>query len=649
MLAQRLAYIGRNLKARIRLLDDAEVGDDLLRHLVGSLFFTPASMVAAQFMAFAVALAAWMMTREWIFLLYAALLAGVGFARIALVLRYAKSGLETLTRTELLARDREVLISSVLNAGFLGMMNYSLAVHPREPEVAPLAMGVAVGFTIARVLRSSGRLRHLVAEVLAVIAPTAFGDSALPAPYGWIYPALLAYLCVLTFAMGVVAHARIIELYRANETNKRMARYDSMTGLFNRFAFLEALKEASSRSSRDFSDRFAVIVVDLDRFKTVNDTLGRSIGDAVIIEMGARLQKAVRDKDLVARLGGDGFGVLVRDGFDGNARAAAFAERIVEAPSRRIVLDGIPLTIGASVGVALFPDHGTNAEDLMKAAFVALDAAKHDGDGSVCVFDAAMQAKSEDARALELEIQAAIEGDQFEPWFQPIQNIETGQILGYEALARWRHPSRGIVAPSLFIPLAERNGAILAIGEKILEKACRAAATWERRLTVAVNLSPAQFRRPQQLAETVKSVLRRTKLEASRLYLEITESLLLQDTTDTREALEELARLGVRFSLDDFGAGYSSLAYIRAYPFSKVKIDKTFIDDVDTDVASRAIIAAVSVLAARLDLEVVAEGVETQMQHVALRNLGLTQAQGYLYGKPAPQIVGAALRLVASA
>ena len=649
MLVQRLAHIDQNLRGRIRLLDDADVDDDLLRHLIGSLFFTPASMIAAQFMALAVALAAWLMTREWIFLLYAALLGSVGFARMALVLRYAKSGLEGLTRTELLARDREVLIWSVLNAGLLGMTNYSLAFYPHVAEVAPLAMSVAVGFAVARVLRSSGRLRHLAAEILAVIAPTAFGESMLPAPYGWIYAALLAYLCVLTFAMGVVAHARMIELHRANATNARMARYDLMTGLFNRFAFLEAVKEASSRSSRDFSERFAVIVVDLHRFKTVNDTLGHCVGDAVIVEMGARLRTAVRSEDVLARIGGDGFGVLARGGVADGAFGAAFAERIVEALSRRLDLDGIPLAIGACAGVALFPDHGTNAEDPMKAAFVALESARQSGEGTVCVFDAAMRAKSNEIRAIELEMRAAIEGDEFEPWFQPIRNIETGQILGYEALARWRHPSRGIVAPGLFIPLAEQNGAILAIGDKILEKACQAAALWERRLTVAVNLSPAQFRRPQQLAETVKGVLQRTKLDASRLYLEITESLLLQDTTHTREAIEELARLGVRFSLDDFGAGYSSLANIRAYPFSKVKIDKTFIDDVDKDAASRAIIASVCVLAARLDLEVVAEGVETQMQHVALRNLGLTQAQGYLYGKPAPQIVGGPLRLVASA
>ncbi len=645
MLVQWLAYVGQTLRARIRLLDDADVDDDLLRRLVGALFCTPASMVAAQIMALAIALAAWMMTREWIFLVYAVLLAGVGCVRTAFVLRYAKSGLESLSRPELLARDRKVLIWSVLSAGLLGMTCYSLAVHPREAEVAPLAMSAAVGFAVARVLRSSGRLRHLVAEVLALIAPTAFGESLLPAPYGWIYAALLAYLCVLTFAMGVVAHRRIIELHRANETNKRMARYDFMTGLFNRFAFLDALKGGSSRSSPDFSKRFVVIVIDLDRFKTVNDTLGHSVGDAVLVEMGARLRAGVRREDVVARIGGDRFGVLARGGLSGGA----FAERIVETLSQRIVFDAIPLTVGACAGVALFPDHGGNAEDLMKAAFVALDTAKQGGEGTVCVFDAAMQAKSNATRAVELEIKAAIEEDQFEPWFQPIQNIETGQILGYEALARWRHPSRGVVAPGVFVPLAEQNGAILAIGEKILEKACLAAATWERRLTVAVNLSPAQFRRPQQLAETVKSVLRRTKLDPSRLYLEITESLLLQDTTHTREAIEELARLGVRFSLDDFGAGYSSLAYIRAYPFSKVKIDKSFIDDVDKDATSMAIIAAVIVLAARLDLEVVAEGVETQMQHVALRNLGLTQAQGYLYGRPAPQIVGAQLRLVASA
>jgi predicted signal transduction protein with EAL and GGDEF domain len=300
----------------------------------------------------------------------------------------------------------------------------------------------------------------------------------------------------------------------------------------------------------------------------------------------------------------------------------------------------MPLPAGASVGVALFPDHASTAEELMKKSDIAMYEAKHGGRKMACVFDAPMQAKINDARLLELEMQLAIEQEQFEPWFQPIENIVTGQVTSYEALARWLHPQRGIIQPNRFIPIAEHTGMILAIGEQILEKACRAAKNWEPHLTVAVNPSPVQFRRPQLLVDTVKRVLERAQLEPSRLYLEITETLMMEDTTQTRLAIEELALLGVRFSLDDFGAGYSSLSYIQSYPFKK-KIDKKFIDRIDSDKTSSAIVAAIGVLASRIDLEIVAEGVETQLQHATLRELGLTLAQGFLYGRPSPRVVSA--------
>jgi EAL domain-containing protein (putative c-di-GMP-specific phosphodiesterase class I) len=239
--------------------------------------------------------------------------------------------------------------------------------------------------------------------------------------------------------------------------------------------------------------------------------------------------------------------------------------------------------------------------------------------------------------------------DQFEAWFQPIQNIDNGTIVGYEALARWRHPTLGLIAPDRFIPVAEQNGAIVEIGQAILGKACRAAAQWDTRLTVAVNLSPGQFRRPQLLVEAIRDTLARTRLVPSRLFIEITESLLLEDTPRTRAAINELSELGVHFTLDDFGAGYSSLSYIQDYPFSRIKIDKKFVHQIDQDNVSSAIIASVGVLAERIHVEIVAEGVETRAQQAALRGLGVHFAQGYLYGRPSPRIAGAAAaQLVAS-
>jgi predicted signal transduction protein with EAL and GGDEF domain len=299
----------------------------------------------------------------------------------------------------------------------------------------------------------------------------------------------------------------------------------------------------------------------------------------------------------------------------------------------------MPAPVSASVGVAMYPEHGATDEELMKNADIALYEAKRAGRNRAHLFNAAMQSKVDDATVLEIELQNAVADDQFEAWFQPIENIETGEIVGYEALARWRHPVRGLIQPDRFVPFAEHSGAIVAIGERVLEKACIAAAGWPTHLTVAVNLSPGQFRQPKRLVEAIKTALLRSGLAPSRLYIEITESLMLDDTAQTRDAINELAGYGVRFSLDDFGVGYSSLSYIQCYPFSRIKIDKKFIDKIDADRTSAAIIAAVFELAARINLDIVAEGVETRAQQAALRNLGITLAQGYLYGHPAPQII----------
>jgi EAL domain-containing protein (putative c-di-GMP-specific phosphodiesterase class I) len=248
-----------------------------------------------------------------------------------------------------------------------------------------------------------------------------------------------------------------------------------------------------------------------------------------------------------------------------------------------------------------------------------------------------MQQRFNEARILEIEIETAVARDEFEPWFQPIANIETGEIVGFEALARWPHPVRGLIPPGKFIPCAEQTGAIVRIGERIMEKACAAATAWPKTHFVAVNLSPVQFRQPQKVVTMVRDVLARTGLMPERLNLEITESLMIEDTAQTRAAIDELAAMGVKVSLDDFGAGFSSLSYLRSYPFSKIKIDKIFIDNIATGRESLAIVSAIRVLAEKLEMDLVAEGVESLRQHLVLRQLGITYAQGFFYGQPLPQ------------
>jgi diguanylate cyclase (GGDEF)-like protein len=617
--------------------DDA-IDDDLLRYLVGTLYLEREPLLVSIVMGALVTGLAWAITHESVFIAYSIGNVLIGAARLHLLHRYRRDSTSADSRAATLAYDSAFSFWSTLYAIVLGLTCYSLMALPASAGAQPLALSACAGFTIAYVTRSSGRMRLLVLQVIATSVPMLTACLTSPIADGRAYASALGALVVVTLVLGTAANAKLVELYRANKDNLRMARFDMLTGLRNRFAFNDALRAALARAQERSSERFALITIDLDRFKEINDTLGHMVGDAVIVEMASRLSRMARADDTVARMGGDEFVIIARgNGLDANL-ALGIANRVVDALSQPFAIAPMP-AVSASVGVAMYPEHGATGEALMKNADIALYEAKRAGRNRAHLFNAAMQSKADDATLLEIELQTALAGDQFEAWFQPIENIENGEIVGYEALARWRHPARGLIQPDRFVPFAEQSGAIVAIGERILEKACVAAAAWPTHLTVAVNLSPGQFRQPKRLVEAIKNSLLRSGLAPSRLYIEITESLMLDDTAQTRDAINELAGYGVRFSLDDFGVGYSSLSYIQSYPFSRIKIDKKFVDKIDTDRTSAAIIAAVFELAARIDVDIVAEGVETRAQQAALRNLGVTLAQGYLYGRPAAQII----------
>jgi diguanylate cyclase (GGDEF)-like protein len=621
------------------LFNDDGIDDDLLRYLVGTLYLEREPLFASIVMGALVTGLAWAMTHQGVFIAYSIANVLIGAARIHLLHRYRRDSNSADSRAATLAYDSAFSFWSTLYAIVLGLACYSLMVLRVSVGAQPLALAACAGFTIAYVTRSSGRMRLLVLQVMATSVPMLTACLTNPVADGGGYASALGALVVVTLVLGKAANGKIVELYRGNKDNLRMARFDMLTGLRNRFAFSDALRSALGRAQERSSERFALITIDLDRFKEINDTLGHLVGDAVIVEMASRLSRIARAGDTVARMGGDEFVIIASgEGLDANL-ALGIANRVVDALSQPFAIAPMPAPVSASVGVAMYPEHGTTGEELMKNADIALYEAKHAGRNRAHLFNAAMQSRVDDATLLDVELQTALADDQFEAWFQPIENIENGEIVGYEALARWRHPVRGLIQPDRFVPFAERSGAIVAIGERILEKACVAAAGWPPHLTVAVNLSPGQFRQPKRLVEAIKHTLLRSRLAPSRLFIEITESLMLDDTAQTRDAINELAGYGVRFSLDDFGVGYSSLAYIQCYPFSRIKIDKKFIDNIDTDRTSAAIIAAVFELAARIDVDIVAEGVETRAQQAALRNLGVTLAQGYLYGRPAPQIV----------
>jgi len=425
----------------------------------------------------------------------------------------------------------------------------------------------------------------------------------------------------------------IAERKRAEAQIARLAHYDPLTELPNRVLFQKHLTEALARRSRK-GDQLAVHFIDLDRFKTVNDTLGHPLGDALLREAAERLRGCVREGDTVARLGGDEFAV-VQTGLEGMSGATRLASRIVEAMAHPFDLQGHQVVIGASVGVSAAPSDGEDADELLKKADMALYRAKADGRGAFHFFERAMDEQLQARRALELDLRRALAAGEFELFYQPLYHLDDERVTGCEALLRWRHPERGMVSPADFIPLAEEIGLIVQLGEWVLRAACAEAANWPDHVRLAVNLSPAQFR-DRGLVRTVVSALAVSGLPAQRLELEITESVLLQDSQANMTMLHDLKALGVRISMDDFGTGYSSLSYLRSFPFDKIKIDQTFVRDILDDSDAMAIIKAVLDLGSSMGIVTTAEGVETLEQLNALRGQGCAEIQGYFISRPAP-------------
>ncbi|MGY4334410.1 diguanylate cyclase (GGDEF)-like protein/PAS domain S-box-containing protein [Bradyrhizobium sp. LB7.2] len=424
----------------------------------------------------------------------------------------------------------------------------------------------------------------------------------------------------------------ITEWLEAQAKISHMARHDALTSLPNRVLFHEQLVQGLRRTRS--GDQLAVLCLDLDHFKDINDSLGHPIGDALLKEVGRRLKATVGESDTVARLGGDEFAV-VQIGRSEETAARSLAGRLVEVISAPYEIDDHQIVIGVSIGISLSPQDGSNPDELLKNADLALYRAKADGRGTYRFFETGMDARAQARRLLEMDLRAAVQRDEFEAYYQPIRDVASGRVVAFEALLRWNHPQRGLIAPLNFIPLAEETGLIIQLGEFVLRSACADAATWPDDVDVAVNLSPVQFKNPNLIA-SVTAALAASGLDARRLELEITESVLLQNSEATLTTLHELRAMGVRISLDDFGTGYSSLSYLRSFPFDKIKIDRSFVSELATREDSMAIIRAVTGLGRSLGIVTTAEGVENDAQLELLRREGCTQAQGYLFSKPRP-------------
>jgi diguanylate cyclase (GGDEF)-like protein/PAS domain S-box-containing protein len=432
----------------------------------------------------------------------------------------------------------------------------------------------------------------------------------------------------------LIAVIDITERKEAEARIAHMAHHDALTDLPNRVLFRQRMADALAQRCRTGS-LVGALCIDLDNFKLVNDTLGHPIGDRLLEDVAERIERVIRQRDTAARLGGDEFAVLVPE-LKSPQELAVLAQRLIEIVSEPYLVEGHLVTVGTTIGIAVAPTDGEDADRLLRNADLALYRAKADGKSTFRFFEPEMDAQAQARRQLEIDLRAALSAEELEVHYQPLVDLVSHDVVGFEALLRWRHATRGYIPPSEFIPLAEETGLITPLGNFVLTRACEDATEWPSHIKLAVNLSPMQFRVGNVFA-TVSEALKATGLEPQRLDLEITESVLLDRTDQVIAHLHALRALGVRISMDDFGTGYSSLSYLRAFPFDKIKIDRSFVRDLPGNRHTLAIVRAILGLASGLDMKVVAEGIETQADLTCLAAEGCREGQGFFFSEARPR------------
>jgi len=554
----------------------------------------------------------------------------------------------TLTRLKNFeTRTLELLfeIGAFSYAGMLGFVAAQTVYLNVLSSVQTLAVGNAIGYGVAMSSRNAGRPSIAIGQIFLATAPVVVAcslSSELPHHILALTMALLLpAMMTITLSIFRVMHTSIAAAETSAKLAEKMqtlARTDVVTNLANRAGLNHELVEIMM--ARDPQSKLALFWLDLDRFKEVNDTLGHPVGDRVLAEVARRLKETAHTEAIVARFGGDEF-IVARE-VASRADSERLAGRILEEINRPFRIDGERLELGCSMGIALLPDDGQDIDTLMQGADVALYHAKINGKNQVRFFDPAMNRDLVRKKEIEAELRAALQRDELSIFFQPIVDLETGRIRTFEALVRWFHPEKGELRPDEFIPVAEETGVIITLGNWITAQAAKAAAQWPEDVTIAVNLSPVQIRAPGA-ALGILTALRDAKLDPRRLELEVTESLFIDDNQHTARFIEDLSAEGVRFALDDFGTGYSSLGYINKFPFKKIKVDRSFVSGPNVGLKSDAIIRAVAEMGSTLEMEIVAEGLETIDQVHAVRAAGCTLGQGYYFSRAVPDYLAAML------
>ena len=615
--------------------------DDRVRTiLVDSLYTQPASLAIGALCGVITSGAAAWLCGEPTLTLAAGILIAIALLRVAFAFVFPRPRDGSARRLEILFEVGA--FSYAIMVGVVAAISIALDA-PGEVQLITVSNAIAYGVGIAA--RNAGRPMIAIGQLVLSLLPSigtllmngSFGAVTLAFSMFMLFPAMTSItLNVFRVLRNSISSAETSA--RLAEKMQAIARSDVVTGLLNRAGLNYHLVERLAK--REGHETLALFWLDLDKFKEVNDTLGHPVGDVLLAEVASRLRKVAPAGATVARFGGDEF-IIACEAAD-RREVENLALRVMEEISRPVRVDDHRLEVATSMGIALLPDDGQDLETLLRGADLALYHSKVNGRKQVSFFDPSMTRALVRRREIEAELRLALQRDELSIFFQPIVDLETGRIRTFEALVRWFHPEKGELRPDEFIPVAEETGAIVTLGNWITAQAAKAAAQWPEEVTLAVNLSPLQIKAPGA-ALGILNALREAKLSPTRLELEITETVLLDHSQNTENFIAELSDAGVRFALDDFGTGYSSLSYLNKYPFSKIKVDRSFVSGINQGKKSDAIIRAVSGMGATLGMEIVAEGLETIEQVSAVREAGCSLGQGFYFSRAVPDYLAAML------